>query len=106
MLRALREYVIVGIQSNIPFHLQLLADERFRRGEFDTGFLEREFKMDSPDGHPDETAALLMAAVLTHQRRRRPLAIGSNSGSGMSGWSKAGRDRGVGGSQARHGWRS
>ena len=75
MIRALREYVVVGIQTNIPFHLQLLADERFRAGEFHTGFLESEFTMDSPDGHPDERAALLMAAVLTHQRRRRPLAI-------------------------------
>ncbi|MEX0785558.1 MAG: acetyl-CoA carboxylase biotin carboxylase subunit, partial [Dehalococcoidia bacterium] len=45
MIRALREYVIVGIQSNIPFHLQLLADERFRKGEFHTGFLEAEFSM-------------------------------------------------------------
>ena len=106
MLRALREYVIVGIQSNIPFHLQLLADERFRRGEFDTGFLEREFTMDPPDGHPDERAALLMAAVLTHQRRRRPLAIQS-SGGGGSGWRTAARERALGGGmQTRRGWRS
>jgi acetyl-CoA carboxylase biotin carboxylase subunit len=56
MIRALREYVIVGIQSNIPFHLQLLADERFRKGEFHTGFLESEFTMEPPDGHPDERA--------------------------------------------------
>jgi acetyl-CoA carboxylase biotin carboxylase subunit len=106
MTRALREYVIVGIQSNIPFHLQLLKDERFRRAEFDTGFLEREFTMDSPEGHPDERAALLMAAVLAHQRRRRPIAIQSGNNSGGSGWGRAGRDRGVGASQqTRRGWR-
>ncbi len=107
MLRALREYVIVGIQSNIPFHLQLLADERFLRGEFDTGFLEREFTMASPDGHPDERAALLLAAVLTHQRRRRPLAMQSGGAGGGSGWRSAGRQRAINGGQLgqRRGWR-
>jgi acetyl/propionyl-CoA carboxylase alpha subunit len=105
MVRALNEYVVVGIQTNIPFHLQLLADDRFLRGEFDTGFLEREFTMDPPDGHPDEKAALLMAAVLTHQRKRRPLAIQTSGGTGGNGWGKAARDRGVGGGQARRGWR-
>jgi acetyl-CoA carboxylase biotin carboxylase subunit len=105
MVRALHEYVIVGIQSNIPFHLQLLADERFLRGEFDTGFLEREFKMMSPDGHPAERAALLLAAVLTHQRRQRPIAIES-SGGGRGGWQAAARERLMGnrGGQ-RRGWR-
>jgi len=92
MMRALREYVIVGIQANIPFHLQLLADARFRAGEFDTGFLEREFTMAPPDGHPDEQAALLIAAVLAHLKRRRPLAIEPQGADG-GGWRAAGRDR-------------
>ena len=92
MMRALREYVIVGIQSNIPFHLQLLADARFRAGEFDTGFLEREFTMAPPDGHPDEQAALLIAAVLAHLKRRRPMAVESQGANG-GGWRAAGRER-------------
>jgi len=92
MLRVLREYVVVGIQTNIPFHLQLLTDERFRAGKFDTGFLEREFTMASPDGHPDEEAALMMAAVLAHIKRRRPLAIESTR-AGEGGWLAAGRER-------------
>jgi len=41
MLRALDEFVIEGVKTTIPFHQQLLADERFRAGDFDTGFLER-----------------------------------------------------------------
>ena len=44
MHRALSEYVIEGIKTTIPFHLQLMKDERFRSGDFNTKFLEG-FKM-------------------------------------------------------------
>ena len=40
MLRALDEFVIEGVQTTIPFHLQLLRDEKFQAGDFDTGFLD------------------------------------------------------------------
>jgi acetyl-CoA carboxylase, biotin carboxylase subunit len=40
MYRALSEYVIEGIKTTIPFHLQLMQDERFRKGDFTTKFLE------------------------------------------------------------------
>ena len=44
MHRALTEYVIEGIKTTIPFHLQLMKDENFRSGNFNTKFLEG-FKM-------------------------------------------------------------
>lgn len=40
MLRALSEYVIEGVKTTIPFHIQLLQDENFRKGNFNTKFLE------------------------------------------------------------------
>ena len=40
MYRALSEYVIEGVKTTIPFHLQLMNDERFRSGDFNTNFLE------------------------------------------------------------------
>lgn len=40
MERALSEYVIEGIHTTIPFHLQLLQNEQFRAGNFTTKFLE------------------------------------------------------------------
>lgn len=40
MYRALSEYVIEGIKTTIPLHLQLMQDERFRSGNFTTKFLE------------------------------------------------------------------
>jgi len=44
MYRALSEYVIEGIKTTIPFHLQLMQNEDFRSGNFTTKFLES-FKM-------------------------------------------------------------
>jgi acetyl-CoA carboxylase, biotin carboxylase subunit len=40
MHRALTEYVIEGVKTTIPFHLQLMKDENFRSGNFNTKFLE------------------------------------------------------------------
>ncbi|MBY0480052.1 MAG: acetyl-CoA carboxylase biotin carboxylase subunit [Chitinophagaceae bacterium] len=44
MYRALSEYVIEGVKTTIPFHLQLMKNEDFRAGNFTTKFLES-FKM-------------------------------------------------------------
>ncbi len=40
MYRALSEYVIEGVKTTIPFHLQLMQNEDFREGNFTTKFLE------------------------------------------------------------------
>ena len=50
MRRALDEFVIEGIQTTIPFHQQLMRDERFRAGDVTTRFLD-DFTM-QPDGEP------------------------------------------------------
>ncbi len=40
MERALSEYVIEGVKTTIPFHLQLMRNEDFRAGNFTTKFIE------------------------------------------------------------------
>lgn len=40
MQRALDEYIIEGVKTTIPFHIQLMKDEQFRKGNFTTKFLE------------------------------------------------------------------
>jgi acetyl-CoA carboxylase, biotin carboxylase subunit len=40
MYRALSEYVIEGIKTTIPFHLQLMQDPKFKEGDFTTKFIE------------------------------------------------------------------
>ena len=47
MERALSEYVIEGVPTTIPFHLQLMQNEKFRKGEFTTKFLE-DFEIKKP----------------------------------------------------------
>jgi acetyl-CoA carboxylase biotin carboxylase subunit len=44
MSRALSEYVIEGVKTTIPFHQQLMKNEQFISGDFNTKFLEG-FKM-------------------------------------------------------------
>jgi len=41
MERALRQFVVQGIDTSIPLHQEIFADEGFRAGEFDTKFMER-----------------------------------------------------------------
>jgi acetyl-CoA carboxylase biotin carboxylase subunit len=41
MKRALGEFHISPIKTTIPIHLQIMENEHFRRGEVDTGFVER-----------------------------------------------------------------
>ena len=40
MERALQEFVIEGINTTIPFHQQLMKDERFKKGDYTTKFME------------------------------------------------------------------
>ena len=42
LICALREFPILGVQTNIPFLLRVLDLPRFRAGDIDTGFLDRE----------------------------------------------------------------
>ena len=45
MKRALEEYIIEGVKTTIPFHQQLLQDEKFLAGDFTTKFMDDfEFK--------------------------------------------------------------
>jgi acetyl-CoA carboxylase biotin carboxylase subunit len=41
MERALSQFIVRGIDTSIPLHQSIFANEGFRAGEFDTGFMER-----------------------------------------------------------------
>lgn len=94
MKRALGEYVIAGVKTNIPFHLQLLDDPRFVAGQVHTGFLDSDFKMVEPTEYTDEEqVALLVAAVMSHNRRSRNGAQPAVITGPDSGWRDSGRER-------------
>jgi pyruvate carboxylase subunit A len=42
MRRALYEYTIIGIKTNIPFHKAVMENPRFIKGELGTHFIDRE----------------------------------------------------------------
>lgn len=44
MYRALKEYVITGIETTIPFHQSIVEDPVFVSGNFNTGFIEDFYK--------------------------------------------------------------
>jgi pyruvate carboxylase len=41
MNRALREYIIGGVKTTIPFHRNVINHPEFRKGEFDTSFVQK-----------------------------------------------------------------
>lgn len=45
MSRALDEFIVEGVKTTIPFHKQLMKDERFRSGNYSTSFLD-DFEME------------------------------------------------------------
>jgi acetyl-CoA carboxylase biotin carboxylase subunit len=59
MRRALLEYIITGIHTNIPYHLAVMADPDFRAGDYSTAFIEE---------HPE-----MVAAADQWAKRQEPL---------------------------------
>ena len=42
--QALKEYVVIGVDTTIPFHQSIIEDEVFVSGNFNTSFLEDFYK--------------------------------------------------------------
>jgi acetyl-CoA carboxylase, biotin carboxylase subunit len=63
MLRALREYVIVGPVSNVAFHRWALEHPAFRAGDIDTGFIARHFQKGVLAGDTSADLPLIGAAL-------------------------------------------
>lgn len=45
MLRALEEFVIEGIDNNIEFQIDILNNNKFRLGDYDTSFISKEYDL-------------------------------------------------------------
>ncbi len=63
MMRALDEYVIEGIRTNIPFHKRVLADPRFEEGRYDTRLVDQILNPPAPEEAPKADAAPKKAAA-------------------------------------------
>lgn len=69
MMRAIDEYEIAGVQTTLQFGKWVLQHPDFVSGNFDTGFIPKNFQpgsvaLDQPDGMCEEIAALLAANLI------------------------------------------
>jgi acetyl-CoA carboxylase biotin carboxylase subunit len=78
MHRALLELVIDGVETSRDFHLRLMEDGEFRRGEIEIQWLERRLESLTNVKPPPETAriAAIAAALLAERDRGRGPAAG------------------------------
>ena len=92
MRRAIEEYRVSGIRTNLSFFDRLLEDQEFAAGMLDTAFLERYFdRAGKPAGLSPEAAAL--AAAVGGNAWGRRMAGGSGSNGTASPWLLAGREQ-------------
>ncbi|HUZ97598.1 MAG TPA: acetyl-CoA carboxylase biotin carboxylase subunit [Edaphobacter sp.] len=91
MLRALGEYAIGGIKTNIGLFRRILQDADFRAARIDTGYLERLLAGAAPveEATVPEDVVALAAALLTSLGTERPPA--ANDSAPASKWAAAGR---------------
>jgi acetyl-CoA carboxylase biotin carboxylase subunit len=90
MIRALDEYEISGIRTNVAFFRQILEDPVFRAGHLHTGFIEEFFaRRKELQPSPEVEAVAALAAALHHSATAAnpPIAAGN----GASAWVTAGR---------------
>jgi acetyl-CoA carboxylase biotin carboxylase subunit len=102
MHRALTEYVVTGIRTNLAFHQRLFTHPEFVAGRYDTGFIERyrDALLGGEVVTPDRREAIAVAVAVAASRSER--AVGATqasvgeTGSRLSPWvaqHRAGRGR-------------
>ncbi len=93
MRRALEEYRILGVKTNIPFHQNIMDSHRFMAGQYDTRFVEERFSMDQASGKQKDLAeiASIMATVVAHRASQRASQIVRKSERDTSNWKWIGR---------------
>jgi pyruvate carboxylase subunit A len=70
----LANFVIVGPKTTIPFYRQLVEEEEFLRGEFDTGYLERHPELFDYRSQEREEAKLGKLLAEIHHYKHNPFA--------------------------------
>jgi acetyl-CoA carboxylase biotin carboxylase subunit len=95
MRRALQEYHVEGIKSNVSFFHEILKDADFRKGEFDTGFIDkwlRERRVQPAGELASKDLAAIAAVIFDSSRIASP---GPAASQPESLWKLDGRRRGL-----------
>ncbi|MEE9441453.1 MAG: acetyl-CoA carboxylase biotin carboxylase subunit [candidate division Zixibacteria bacterium] len=77
MIKALREYKILGIKQSIKYLADIVAHEKYKSGETYTDFIDKNFADWSDDGADNIELALAAAAVINANGGQK-VAFGSN----------------------------
>jgi acetyl/propionyl-CoA carboxylase alpha subunit len=86
MRRALEEFRIIGIKTNIPFHQAMMDSHRFMAGSFDTRFVEERFAMDE-EARPDETrVAAIVGTLVAHSYGQQATQVVRRAERDTSNW--------------------
>lgn len=85
MRRALEEYRIMGVKTNIPFHQHMIETPSFWTGQFDIKFVEEKFSMSNRES-PREMEAAVMAALVAHRQNQQASQIVAPGARDTSNW--------------------
>jgi acetyl-CoA carboxylase biotin carboxylase subunit len=90
MAQALDELRIDGVTTSVSFHRKVMSHPAFRRGDLDTGFLERFPELLVPVDDPWLREIAVIAAAVAHFRRIELGAPAEPAGPAVSAWRRAG----------------
>ena len=91
MRRALAEYRIMGVKTNIPFHQRLVDSTRFQAGQFDTAFVEERFSMEEEQSDLRPEIAAIVATLAAHEARQKASQIIRKDNGGEGNWKRSAR---------------
>ncbi|UCD41436.1 MAG: acetyl-CoA carboxylase biotin carboxylase subunit [Chloroflexota bacterium] len=93
MRRALEEFKIIGIRTNIPFHQLMMDSTRFVAGQYDTRFVEERFSMEAAEEGKEDLSeiAAILATLVAHQQTQRAAHIIQRNERDTSNWKWVGR---------------
>jgi acetyl-CoA carboxylase biotin carboxylase subunit len=89
--RALEEYRLMGIKTNLPFHQKLVDSHHFISGKFDTSFVEHYFKPEIDPARLNPEAAAILATLVAHNRQQQAAQIIGPNERDTSNWKWVGR---------------
>lgn len=88
MRRALEEYKIVGVRTNIPFHQRMMDSHRFMGGQYDTRYVEEEFSMEEvrEENKTLLDVAAIIATLVKHEQVERAAHVVRRNERDTSNW--------------------
>ncbi len=100
MKRALAEFHVMGVKTNIGFLSKAIETEEFKSGNYDTGFIDRNLaRLRAPPADDEAKDLALLSVAIAHELRRLKSTHGASSAApprdDRARWSAAARAEGL-----------